>query len=134
MENLINNLLKNIDNLVSSKIDDPKKVVNTHMAIAHEVVSMLTKEKLNKVQLFAIAECINNAKIISGTGVKVNFDSKITYAKDLELIKKYLSESIDDIIHDINSLPVESNKNEKLNKILKDNNLTKEELMALCNS
>lgn len=133
MENLIDNLLKDIDNMVSSKIEDPKNVVNTHIAIAHEVVSMVTKEKLNKVQLFAIAECIINAKIISGTGIKINFDSKITYAKDLELIKKYLNEAIDDIINDINSLPVESNSDEKLNKILKDNNLTKEELIALCN-
>lgn len=133
MINLINNLLKDIDNMVSSDIKDPKKIVNTHMAIAHEVISIVSKEKLSKAQLFTIAECINNAKIISGTGVKVNFDSKIAYTKDLELIKKYLCESIDDIIHDINSLPVESNSDEKLNKILKDNNLTKEELIALCN-
>ena len=133
MIDIINNLLKDIDNMVSSKIEDPKEIVNTHMAIAHEVISIISKEKFSKAQLFAIAECIINAKIISTSGAKVNFDSKIAYIKDLELIKKYLNEAIDDIIHDINSLPIKSNNDEKLNKILKDNNLTKEELIAFCN-
>lgn len=134
MDDFIENLINDIKDITSGNIEDPRKTVNTHMRIAHEVVSIITKEKYSRNQLYAAAECISNAKIISTSGVKVNFDSKINYIKDLELIKKYMNKVIDDIIHDANSLPVESDNSEKLNKILKDNNLTKEELIALCKS